>query len=259
MRGVAIVSDDPKLRPPAELFDLTGKLAVVTGGARGIGEAVSWGLASAGADVVVASRNLARCEEVAGQISAATGRNVLARHLHVGHWDEIAPFAAAVWGEVGPVDILVNNAGMSPLYDDLREVTEEYWEKVVGVNLKGPFKMTVEFGCRMFEAAGGSIMNLSSLASLGPSPNTIPYGAAKAGLNNMARGFVRTWGRKVRVNTIIPGAFRTDVTRHWASIPEGIGEPDEMVGTVLYLASDAASYTTGAHIRVSGPDEMRGQ
>jgi NAD(P)-dependent dehydrogenase (short-subunit alcohol dehydrogenase family) len=255
---VARLSDDLRDKPPAELFDLSGRRAVVTGGARGIGEAISWGLARAGADVVIASRNLSRCEEVADQISAATGRKVVAHQLHVGHWDEIAPFAEAVWDGIGPVDILVNNAGMSPLYDDLREVTEEYWEKVVGVNLKGPFKMTVEFGCRMFEGAGGSIMNLSSLASLGPTPNTIPYGAAKAGLNNMARGFVRAWGRKVRVNTIVPGAFHTDVTRFWASLPEGIGEPDEMIGTVVYLASDAASYTTGAQIRVSGPDEIRG-
>jgi NAD(P)-dependent dehydrogenase (short-subunit alcohol dehydrogenase family) len=128
----------------------------------------------------------------------------------------------------------------------------------VGVNLKGPFKMTVEFGCRMFDGHGGSIINLSTLASLGPTPNTIPYGAAKAGLNVMARGFVRAWGRKVRVNTIVPGAFRTDVTRAWASIPAGIGEPEEMVGTAVYLASDAASYTTGAQIRVAGPDELGG-
>jgi NAD(P)-dependent dehydrogenase (short-subunit alcohol dehydrogenase family) len=250
------MNEDLRKKPPAELFDLSGRRAVVTGGARGIGEAISWGLARAGADVVIASRNLARGDEVAEQITLATGRNVVARHLHVGHWDEIGPFAAAVWDKIGPVDILVNNAGMSPLYDDLRDVTEEYWEKVVGVNLKGPFKMTVEFGSRMFEGAGGSIMNLSSLASLGPTPNTIPYGAAKAGLNNMARGFVRAWGRKVRVNTIVPGAFRTDVTRFWASLPEGIGEPDEMIGTVVYLASDAASYTTGAQIRVSGADEI---
>jgi NAD(P)-dependent dehydrogenase (short-subunit alcohol dehydrogenase family) len=249
------VNSDQKRKPPAELFDLTGKVAVVTGGARGIGEALSWGLASAGADVVVASRNLERCEEVAADIARSTGRRTYARRLHVGHWDEIALFAEDVWNQMGVVDILVNNAGMSPLYDNLRDVTEDYWEKVVGVNLKGPFKMTVEFGSRMFDADGGSIINLSTLASLGPMPNTIPYGAAKAGLNAMARGFVRAWGRKVRVNTVIPGAFRTDVTRFWASIPEGIGEPEEMIGTVVYLASDAASYTTGAQIRVSGPGE----
>jgi NAD(P)-dependent dehydrogenase (short-subunit alcohol dehydrogenase family) len=170
----------------------------------------------------------------------------------VAHWEEIEPFAEEAWNHFGKVDILVNNAGMSPLYDDLRDVTEDYWEKVVGVNLKGPFKMTVEFGSRMFEADGGSIINLSTLASLNPSWNTIPYGAAKAGLNIMAKGFIDAWGRKVRVNTIIPGAFRTDVTRFWASIPEGIGEPEEMVGAVLYLASDAASYTTGAELRVAG-------
>ena len=239
---------------PAQRFDLSGRVAVVTGGARGIGKAISWGLAAAGADVVIASRNLQNCEEVAGQIAEATGRRTYARRLHVARWEEIAPFAAEVWDRMGKVDVLVNNAGMSPLYDDLREVTEDYWEKVVGVNLKGPFKMTVEFGCRMFDGDGGSIINLSSLASEGPGANTIPYGAAKAGLNNMAKGFVRAWGRKVRVNTIIPGAFRTDVTRFWASIPEGIGEPEEMVGTVLYLAGDAAGYTTGAEIKVAGPD-----
>jgi NAD(P)-dependent dehydrogenase (short-subunit alcohol dehydrogenase family) len=238
---------------PAELFDLTGKVAVVTGGARGIGRALSWGLAEAGADVIIASRNLENCEQVAAEITEATGRRTYARHLHVAHWDAIAPFAEDAWNHFGRVDILVNNAGMSPLYDDLRDVTEDYWEKVVGVNLKGPFKMTVEFGTRMFEGDGGSIINLSTLASLDPMPNTIPYGAAKAGLNIMAKGFMRAWGRKVRVNTIIPGAFRTDVTRFWASIPEGIGEPEEMVGAVIYLASDAAGYTTGAELKVAGP------
>jgi NAD(P)-dependent dehydrogenase (short-subunit alcohol dehydrogenase family) len=237
---------------PTELFDLTGKVAVVTGGARGIGKALSWGLAEAGADVVIASRKIANCEEVAAEIAAKTGRRTLARHLHVANWDEIAPFCADVYEQFGKVDILVNNAGMSPLYNDLREVDEDYWEKVVGVNLKGPFKMTVEFGCRMFEGDGGSIINLSTLASLGPNANTIPYGAAKAGLNNMAKGFVKAWGDKVRVNTIIPGAFRTDVTRFWESIPDDIGEPEDMTGAVLFLASDAASYVTGAELKVAG-------
>ncbi|MFI5046906.1 MAG: SDR family NAD(P)-dependent oxidoreductase [Acidimicrobiia bacterium] len=239
--------------PIRELFDLTDRVAVVTGGARGIGRALSLGLARAGADVIIASRNLEACEEWAGAVADQTGRRTWARRLHVGHWDEIGPFAEEAWDHFGKVDILVNNAGMSPLYDDLREVTEDYWDKVVGVNLKGPFKLTVELGSRMFEAEGGSIINLSTLASLAPNPNTIPYGAAKAGLNVMAKGFVRAWGRKVRVNTIIPGAFRTDVTRSWAAIPEGIGEPEEMVGAVLYLASDAASYTTGAELKVAGP------
>ena len=244
---------DAAMAGPAELFDLSGKVAVVTGGARGIGRALSLGLAEAGADVVIASRNLQLCEEWAAEVAAKTGRRTWAHHLHVAHWEEIAPFAATVWEETGRVDVLVNNAGMSPLYDDLREVTEDYREKVVGVNLKGPFKMTVEFGCRMFEADGGSIINLSTLASLNPSANTIPYGASKAGLNVMAKGFVQAWGSKVRVNTIIPGAFRTDVTRFWASIPAGIAEPEQMVGAVLFLASDASSYTTGAEIKVAGP------
>ncbi len=181
---------------PGQLFDLSGKVAVVTGGARGIGRAVSIGLAEAGADVVIASRNLQNCEEWAEQISAATGRRTWARHLHVARWDDIARFAAEIWETTGKVDVLVNNAGMSPLYDDLRDITEDYWEKVIGVNLKGPFKMTVEFGSRMFEADGGSIVNLSTLASLSPNANTIPYGAAKAGLNLMAKGFVQAWASK---------------------------------------------------------------
>ncbi len=241
---------------PAELFDLSGKVAVVTGGGRGIGRAISQGLADAGADVILASRNLDTLEKAAKEITASTGRRAFARRLHVAQWDQIAPFAEEAWGLMGKVDILVNNAGMSPLYDDLRDVTEDYWEKVVGVNLKGPFKMTVEFGSRMFEGDGGSIINLSTLASLAPGVNTIPYGAAKAGLNVMAKGFVQAWGRKVRVNTIVPGAFRTDVTRFWASIPEGIGEPEEMAGAAVYLASDAASYTTGAQLKVAGPTSI---
>jgi NAD(P)-dependent dehydrogenase (short-subunit alcohol dehydrogenase family) len=253
-----MTKESERIRTPAERFDLTGKVAVVTGGARGIGEAISWGLAAAGADVVIASRNLARCEEVADEIAKTTGRRTYPRYLHVAHWDEIEPFAEEVWNHAGRVDILVNNAGMSPLYDDLRAVTEEYWEKVVGVNLKGPFKMTVEFGSRMYEDRGGSIINLSTLASLSPSPNTIPYGAAKAGLNIMAIGFVKAWGTKVRVNTIIPGAFHTDVTRFWASLPEGIAEPEEMIGAVLFLASDASSYTTGAQLKVAGADRYAG-
>jgi NAD(P)-dependent dehydrogenase (short-subunit alcohol dehydrogenase family) len=238
--------------PIRELFDLTDRVAVVTGGARGIGRALSLGLAQAGADVVIASRNLANCEEWAAAVADRTGRRTWARPLHVGHWEEIAPFADAVWEACGAVDVLVNNAGMSPLYDDLRGVTEEYWDKVVGVNLKGPFKMTVEFGSRMFDGDGGSIVNVSTLASLDPRPDTIPYGAAKAGLNVMARGFVKAWGSKVRVNTVVPGAFLTDVSRSWAEIPDDVGRPEEMVGAVVYLASDAASYTTGAQVRVAG-------
>lgn len=238
---------------PADWFDLSGRVAVVTGGGRGIGRAISQGLAEAGADVVVASRNLESCQVAAREIAESTGRRTWAKRLHVAHWGEIGPFAEETWAECGQVDVLVNNAGMSPLYDDLRDVTEDYWEKVVGVNLKGPFKMTVEFGCRMFDGAGGSIVNLSTLASLQPGPNTIPYGAAKAGLNVMAKGFVQAWGSKVRVNTIIPGAFRTDVTRFWESIPEGIAEPEQMIGAVVFLASDASDYVTGAELKVAGP------
>jgi NAD(P)-dependent dehydrogenase (short-subunit alcohol dehydrogenase family) len=218
--------------PPAELFDLSGKVAVVTGGSRGIGRAISQGLAEAGADVIICSRNLQSCEEAAAEISSSTGRRTWASRLHVGHWPEIEPFAERAWNHFGKV--------------------EEYWDKVVGVNLKGPFKMTAEFGTRMFEADGGSIVNLSSLASLRPPANAIPYGAAKAGLNAMARGFMRTWGIKVRVNTIIVGPFNSDVAKHWATIPPGTAETREMIGAVQFLASGASSQTTGTELRVAG-------
>jgi NAD(P)-dependent dehydrogenase (short-subunit alcohol dehydrogenase family) len=214
---------------------------------------VSLGLAEAGADVVIASRNLENCEEWAAELNARTGRRTWARRLHVGHWEEIAPFAGEVWETAGAVHILVNNAGMSPLYEDLRDVTEEYWQKVVGVNLIGPFKMMVELGCRMFEAGGGSIINVSSTSQYGPSPNTIPYGAAKAGLATMAKGFVQIWGGRVRVNTVVPGSFRTDVTRFWPVLPPDIAEPEDMMSTVVYLAGEGARYVTGAEIKVAGP------
>ena len=237
---------------PAELFDLSGKVAVVTGGGRGIGRAISQGLAEAGADVIICSRNLQSCEEAAAEISSSTGRRTWAARLHVGHWHEIELFAERAWDHFGKVDILVNNAGMSPLYDKLADITEEYWDKVIGVNLKGPFKMAAEFGTRMFEADGGSIVNLSSLASLRPPANAIPYGAAKGGLNVMARGFMRTWGLKVRVNTIIVGPFNSDVAKHWATVPPGTAETEEMIGAVQFLASGASSQTTGTELRVAG-------
>jgi NAD(P)-dependent dehydrogenase (short-subunit alcohol dehydrogenase family) len=140
---------------PAALFDLTGRVAVVTGGSRGIGRAIAGGLAAAGADVVIASRKLDSCEKAASEITAATGRRTLPVAAHVGHWNECDRLIDTVYAEFGRCDILVNNAGMSPLYDNLTSITDEYFDKVIGVNLKGPFRLGVTAGARMADSDGG--------------------------------------------------------------------------------------------------------
>jgi NAD(P)-dependent dehydrogenase (short-subunit alcohol dehydrogenase family) len=242
-------------------FDLSGKVALVTGGSRGLGKAMVLGLAEAGADVVIASRKLHPCEEVAAEVEKL-GREALAVGCHVGHWEELDGMVDAAYDRFGHVDVLINNAGMSPLYPDPAAVTEELYDKVFGVNLKGPFRLSALVGTRMAAGNGGSIINLSSTGSIRPYAGIIPYAAAKAGVNAMTVGFAKAFGPKVRVNCIMPGAFETDVTKAWdmdafnqaaRAFPMGrIGQPAEIVGTALYLASDASSYTTGTVIVVDG-------
>lgn len=249
-------------REGAALFDLSGQVALVTGGSRGLGRSMVLALAAAGADVIVASRKLEACERVAELVRERTGRRALALACHVAHWSEVDALAAAAYAEFGRVDVLVNNAGMSPLYDRVTDVTEELWEKVVGVNLKGPFRLSALVGTRMVEDGGGSIINVSSTGAVRPYAGIVPYAAAKAGLHAMTMAFAHAFGPTVRVNCIMPGAFRTDVTAYWddatfaaagAGLPlKRVGEPDEIVGTVLYLAGPASSYTTGAVIPVTG-------
>ncbi len=244
-------------------FDLTGRTALVTGGSRGIGRAAAQALAEAGADVIVVSRNEASCRRAADEIAAATGRRAFGHACHVGHWDELDRLAEAAWRFTGRLDILVNNAGMSPLYDRVADVTEELFDKVVGVNLKGPFRLTAVVGSQMAErSGGGSIINVSSVGGIRPQPDTIPYSAVKAGLNAMTVAFAHALGPAVRVNAVAPGRFLTDVSKHWDPAQLGAasaltalrraGLPDEMAGAIVYLASDAASYTTGALLRVDG-------
>jgi len=218
--------------------------------------------AEAGADVVIASRKLDNCETLAKEVEAETGRTAVPVAVHVGHWDECDALVDLVYDRFGKCDVFVNNAGMSPLYPDPASVTEELYDKVFGVNLKGPFRLTALVGTRMAAGDGGSIINVSSIGSLNPGADIIPYAAAKAGLNTMTVGFARAFGPKVRVNCIVPGAFATDVTRAWTDAAftaidrttalRRIGQPDEVVGTALYFASDASSYTTGTLIRVDG-------
>ena len=155
-------------------FDLTGKVALVTGGSRGIGRAVVEGLAASGADVVIASRKLDNCREVAAAVEATTGRRALAVACHVGRWEECDLLADAVYDRFGRCDVLVNNAGMSPLYPDLPSVTEELYDKVHAVNARGPFRLSALIGTRMNEGDGGSIINVTTAGSLRPMPTDLP-------------------------------------------------------------------------------------
>lgn len=248
--------------PTGNIFDLTGKVAVVTGGSRGLGREMALAFADHGADVVIASRKLDNCEEVADLVRAK-GRRSLAVRYHAASWDDADNLADTVLNHFGNVNVLVNNAGMSPLYPSLTEVSEELYDKVMGVNLKGPFRLSALLGTHMAANDGGSIINVSSIASQRPSPNEVVYGAAKAAVNNLTMGLARTFAPKVRVNCLVPGPFLTDISRAWdleqftksartAFMLQRGGEPHEIVGAALYLASDASSFTTGTLLNVDG-------
>mgnify|MGYP001160902293 FL=1 len=247
----------------SDLFDLTGKVAVVTGGSRGMGREMILAFAQHGADVVIASRKIDACEELAEEVKDTTGRRAIPVACHVGYWDQCDDLCETVYSEFGQCDVLVNNAGLSPLYPSLYEVTEDLYSKVMDVNLKGPFRLSAAFGKRMFDAEGGSIINVSSVAAIEPTPNETAYGAAKAGVHAITKSFAREYGPKVRVNCIMPGPFLTDISKAWdmevfnakaetdIALQRG-GEADEIVGAALYFASAASSYTTGAILKVDG-------
>ena len=243
---------------PADLFDLTGKVALVTGGSRGLGLQMVRAFAAHGADLIIASRKLDACEAAAGEVRAL-GRRALAIAAHVGRWDEIDRLIQAAYAEFGRIDILVNNAGMSPRMPS-HEVTEALFDAVLNLNFKGPFRLASQVARRMAEGEGGVIINVSSSGALVPLPGVVPYSGAKAALNAMTVSLAAEYGPRVRVNTLSAGPFLTDIAKAW---PEEArqradnalgrpGLPEEVVTTALYLASPASSFTTGAIVRVDG-------
>ena len=233
-------------------IDLTDKVALVTGGSRGLGREMVLAFARCGADVAIASRKLDACVALAEEVRAETGRPAFPVACHVGRWSDLDELDAAVHAEFGRVDILVNNAGIAPLYPSLVEVGEDLFDKVIAVNLKGPFRLTALIGERMRAGGGGSVINVSSLGARFPQAKDVPYAAAKAGLDTLTVGFALALGPSVRVNTMAPGPFLTDISKAWdvdwferyakERYPlQRLGRPSEIVGAALYLASDLSS------------------
>ena len=246
----------------ARHFELTDKVILVTGGGRGLGFEMCRAFAEAGATVVISSRKQEACERAAQLIAGETGGTCLPLACHVGDWDACDALMEAVYEKYGRIDVLVNNAGMSPRYESLSSVSRELWDKVIGVNLAGPFRLAAVIGERMAQGNGGSIINVSSTAAVAPGAAEIPYATAKAGLNNLTMGLAHTFAPEVRSNCIMPGPFLTDIAEAWsdevkgaigAVVPLGrAGQPEEIVGVALYLASDASRYTNGSVIKVDG-------
>jgi NAD(P)-dependent dehydrogenase (short-subunit alcohol dehydrogenase family) len=244
-------------------IDVAGKVAVVTGGSRGLGLAIVRGLARAGATVAIASRRLDACEAVAKELTAS-GARASAHTFDAGRWSDCDRLYAEVTQRWGGAQILVNNAGKSPIAPSSLETSEELFDKIIAINLRAAFRLSALFGSQMHAQHGGAIINISSTGSLKPDPSFAPYAAAKAGVNVLTATFAQEFGPKVRVNTIMPGPFHTDATRAWSRsdaftqhargfLPlERAGDPDEIVGAVLYFASSLSSFTTGACLAVDG-------
>lgn len=243
----------------SDLFDLSGKVALITGGSRGLGLEMARAFAVAGADIVIASRKIEACEAAAKEVRAL-GRRALAYACHVGQWAALDGLVEGAYAAMGRIDILVNNAGMSPLAPSSNQTSEELFDKIIDVNFKGPFRLTALVGPRMVKDGGGTIINISSTGAIRPQPRFIPYAGAKAALNAMTMGFALEYRPSVRVNAIMAGPFLTDISKAWEpearerahNILGRPGRPEEIVTSALYLASPRSSFVTGSVIRSDG-------
>ncbi len=238
------------------------KVVVVTGGSRGMGKEIVLAFAERGAHVVIASRKIEACEALAEEVRSRFGVRALPVACNVSDWDQCDALVDAAHSEFGRVDVLVNNAGLSPHYPSLVEVSEALFDKTIAVNLRGPFRLAALVGHKMVESGGGSIVNIGSVEAIRPSEKALPYAAAKSGLHILTEGFAKEYAPTVRVNTVQPGPFLTDISENWADgarkeleavVALGrCAEPAEVVGAVLFFSSSASSYSTGAVLRVDG-------
>ena len=247
-----------------QLFDLTGKIALVTGASRGIGEEIAKLLAEQGAHVIVSSRKLDGCQVVADAI-VAQGGSAEAFACHVGNMDDITAVFAHIKDTHGKLDILVNNAATNPYFGHILDTDLAAYNKTVDVNIRGYFFMSIEGGKLMKAGGGGAIVNTASVNALEPGPMQGIYSITKAAVVNMTQAFAKELAPLgIRVNALLPGLTKTKFAGALFSADEfyqeaikGIpmgrhAEPQEMAATVLYLVSDASTYTTGACIVVDG-------
>jgi len=246
------------------LFDLNGKVAFVSGASRGIGEAIAKLLAQQGAHVIVSSRKLDGCQAVAEAINAAGGK-ATAIACHIGELEQIQSVFAQIREQFGRLDILVNNAATNPQFCHILDTDVSAFQKTVDVNIRGYFFMSVKAGKLMREHGGGSIINVASINGVTPGHFQGIYSVTKAAVINMTKAFAKECAPLgIRCNALLPGLTDTkfasalvknDTIREQAlqHIPlHRVADPSEMAGAVLYLASDASSYTTGVSLNVDG-------
>ena len=245
-------------------FDLDSKIAIVTGASRGIGQSIAKGLAAHGATVFCTSRKIEDLNKVKDEIESEGGK-AHAIACHIGKLDDIQNLFKAVEERYGRLDILVNNAATNPYFGDVLHATADAWDKTIDVNFKGYFFMSQFAANLMIKNKGGSIVNVASINGIRPAPFQGIYSMTKAGVIAMTKSFAKELAPfNVRVNAILPGLtdtkFSSVMTQNeeilkliLPTIPmKRVANPDEMVGAVVYLVSDAASYTTGATIVIDG-------
>jgi NAD(P)-dependent dehydrogenase (short-subunit alcohol dehydrogenase family) len=250
----------------SDRFDVSGKVVVITGATKGLGRAFAFGLAQAGAKVVVSSRKQDLCTATAAEISDKTGTETLGLACHVGQWDAIPEFVEAVTERFGRIDGLINNAGISPAFVDIVDMTSEYWDKVFSVNLKGPLRLAALIAPVMRDAGGGSIINISSVGGYRGAPHNSHYCSSKSALVSLTESMAAEWAPwNVRANVVSPGPFLTTLLEGMGrNTPGGmdviaghtllgrVADPDEAVGLIQFLLSDASAFITGADHEISG-------
>lgn len=245
------------------LFDLTGKVALVTGGSRGIGAQIAMDYAKQGADVVIVSRNIEKCEEVAHEVSLLN-RNALPLAGDVTNMDDIHAMFKACFDRFGRLDILVNNAGVNAT-NPITDVTEEDWDNIFNVNLKALFFCSQQASKMMIPQKSGKIINISSVGGSRAYRNIAPYSASKAAVIHLTRSMANEWARhNIHVNSIAPGLISTDINKDEVSDPERLdrmlrqiplrklGEPKDVSSLAMYLSSGASDYITGQTFFVDG-------